>query len=112
MATLSGANLTKKETTGAKNYLLKQELRYLHLISEAFLVFLEGKSMKGKKITMAELASKMDKILEFNEMPVSPGYKHGDLRDEADAHAHRQYELFKTRSAQAKYDQSRGIAAR
>lgn len=112
MSSFLGAKLTKKDTTIAKNYLLDQELKYLHLVSEAFLVFLEGKAMKGKKITMAELASKMDRILEFNEMPVFPGYKQGYLRDRADAHAHKQYELFKTRAAQAKYDQSRGIPPR
>lgn len=110
MSSFLGAKLTKKDTTIAKNYLLEQELKYLHLVSEAFLVFLEGKAMKNKQITMAELATKMDKILEFNEMPVFPGYKQGYLRDRADAHAHKQYELFKTRAAQTKYDQSRGIS--
>lgn len=112
MSSFLGAKLTKKDTTVGKNYLLERELKYLHLVSEAFLVFLEGKAMKGKKITMAELAAKMDKILEFNEMPVFPGYTQGYLRNKADAYAHKQYELFKSRTAQTKYDQSRGISPR
>lgn len=109
MSSFLGPKLSKKDTTVAKNYLLEQELHYLHLVSEAFLVFLEGKAMKGKQITMAELTVKMDKILEFNEMPVFPGYKAGFQRDKADAHAHRQYDLFKARNTQAKYDAARGI---
>lgn len=109
MASFLGSKLTKRDTTVGKNYLLEEEIRYLHLVSEAFLVFLEGKAMKGKKITMAELAAKMDKILEFNEMPVFPGYKESYLRDKADTHAHRQYELFKARTTQERYDDARRI---
>lgn len=109
MSSFLGPKLTKKDTTVGKNYLLEQELRYLHLVSEAFLVFLEGKAMKGKQLTMAELIIKMDKILEFNEMPIFPGYKSAYLRDKADAHAHREYDLFKARNTQAKYDAARRI---
>ena len=112
MSSFLGPKLTKKDTTVAKNYLLDQELKYLHLVSEAFLVFLEGKAMKGEQITMAELTIKMDKILEFNEMPVFPGYKSGYLRDKADAHAHRQFNLFNARSARSKYDEARSVPPR
>lgn len=112
MGSYLGDKLTLADARIGKNYLHKEELHYLRLVADAFLIFVEGKAMKGKKLTMAELLLKMDKILEFNEMPVFPGYRHGFQRDQADAHVKTQYELFKQRTTQTRYNEARRLPPR
>ncbi|MDH2310322.1 RhuM family protein [Methylobacterium brachiatum] len=109
MSSYLGDKPTLAEARKGKNYLLEEELHYLRLVADAFLIFVEGKAMKGKKLTMAELLVKMDKILEFNEMPVFPGYRNGYQRDRADAYAKAQYELFKSRTTQERYAAARRL---
>jgi hypothetical protein len=92
LSTCAGGVPTKQEVTTAKNYLRENELPYLQLVADAFLVFVEGKAMKGKQLTMAELLVKMD-----NEMPVFARYTGPFLKPKADAHAKRQLELFQAR---------------
>lgn len=65
-----------------KNYVLKDELYRMHLLSEQFLLYVESKALRNQKLTMKELYNKLDELLKFNEYPVWDGYK-SQLKDEA-----------------------------
>ncbi len=97
MTSFDGARPTLQDAKTGKNYLSPEELRFLQIVADAFLLFAEGKAMMGKKLVMAELLSKMDRLLEFHEMPVFPGYGKDYLRPKADAHAEKQLKLFQAR---------------
>lgn len=112
MSTCPSGKPTLKDAQVGKNYLQENELRLLRLVSEAFLVYAEGKAMRGKTMTMSELLAKLDKILEFNEMPVFPGYKSFNARDRANAHAKQQLGLFNARVERDKYASAKTSALR
>lgn len=110
LSTCSGARPVLKDVMIGKNYLLEHELEYLRLVSDAFLIFVESKAMKDKKLSMADLLKKMDEILVLHEMPVFPGWKPSNTRERADKHAKKQLELFNTRTGQERYAAARTIA--
>jgi hypothetical protein len=84
------------EAKVGKNYLESDELYALHLLSEQFLLYIESKALRNQKMTMAELASKLDDLLKFNEYPVFKGYK-DFLKDKAVRHAMAEYAMFAVR---------------
>lgn len=108
MSSYLGPRPTLKDARIAKNYLKEDELKFEHLAGEAFFIFVENMSARGRTMKTDELLSKIDEVFKFNEMPVFPGYQGPYLKDRAVMHAKEQYELFKTRTTQVRYDQARG----
>jgi len=87
---------TIDEAQVAKNYLESDELYTLHLLCEQFLLYIESKAMRGQKMTMEQLATKLDELLAVNDYPVFPGYK-DFLKDKAVKHAQVEYARFAMR---------------
>lgn len=87
---------TISEAQIGKNYLDRDELYILHLLSEQFLLHIESKAIRNKKMTMDELSSKLDDLLKFNEYPVFKVYK-DSLKDKAIKHAQAEYAMFLVR---------------
>lgn len=93
LVTFSGNMPKLTDAQIGKNYLEKDELYALHIISEQFLLYIEGMALREKKMTMDDLAKKLDSLLEFNEYPVFKGYK-DYLKDRAVKHASAEYAVF------------------
>ncbi|NTS64176.1 virulence RhuM family protein [Sphingomonas sp. HHU CXW] len=85
---------TKAESKIAKNYLAREEVYILHILCEQFLLYAESKAIRGKSMTMNELAAKLDALLETNEYAVFPGYR-DFLKDQAMRHAEVEWDRFK-----------------
>ena len=96
LTTFEGNLPDMNEAKIGKNYLERDELYTLHLLSEQFLLFIELKALRNQSMTMAELATKLDDLLKFNEYPVFKGYK-DYLRDKAVKHAVAEYAMFSVR---------------
>jgi hypothetical protein len=84
---------TLTEAQIGKNYVLKDELYRMHLLSEQFLLYAESVALRNQKLTMQKLHSKLDELLKFNEYPVFDGYK-VQLKDEAIEHIKNEYKLY------------------
>ena len=84
---------TLSEAEIGKNYLDRDELYTLHILSEQFLLYIESKAIRNKAMTMGELSTKLDELLKFNEYPVFKGYK-DYLKDKAVRHAVAEYAMF------------------
>ena len=96
LSTFAGVAPTKKEVTVGKNYLKETELYRMNILSEQFLLHAEATALRGKQMTMRSLNDHVDRLLLFNEYELLPDSRDGAaLRDEANEHAQRQYELFK-----------------
>jgi hypothetical protein len=65
----------RADAQAAKNYLDKNELYILHIISEQILLFAQSAAMRDQQLTMRQLAEKFDTLLETAEYPIFPGYK-------------------------------------
>lgn len=80
------------EAKVGKNYLLRDELYVLHILCEQFLLYAESKALRGKSMTMADLAEKLDQLMSTNEYPVFAGYEGRDyLKAQAVNHATREW---------------------
>ena len=84
---------TLSEAQIGKNYLDRDELYTLHILSEQFLLYIESKAIRNKSMTMGELSTKLDELLKFNEYPVFKEYK-DYLKDKAVRHAVAEYAMF------------------
>lgn len=84
---------TKKEAKIGKNYLTEEELYRMYLLSEQFLLFAETSALMKKQLTMKDLHSQLDRLLELNGYSVFSGYT-DYIKDRAIAHAEREYERF------------------
>lgn len=84
---------SKQEAKVGKNYLTKDELYRMYLLSEQFLLFAESSALMGKKLTMKDLQEQLDKLLDLNGYPVFNDYK-DYLKNHAMEHAEREYERF------------------
>ncbi len=82
-----------KEASTGKNYLNKNELYRLHLLSEQFLLYAESTALMGKNMTMKTLHSQLDTLLKLNGYPVFDGYK-DYLKDRANKHAENEFKTF------------------
>ena len=94
--TIKGRIPTRGDAQVAKNYLDRNELYILHIISEQFLLFVQSAAIRGQKLTMQQLSEKFDQLLETAEYPVFLGYKEA-LRVRAMDHAQRELERYHKR---------------
>ncbi|WP_246682777.1 RhuM family protein [Methylobacterium sp. WL9] len=108
MTTQLNARPTLKDAETAKNYLSEHELKLQMVAGDAFFAYVENMMLRDKSLTTAQLLSKIDEVFKFNEMPVFPGYR-GFRGDQAKKHVKVQYDLFKSRSAQQRYNDARGL---
>jgi len=92
----SGKIPTLTEAETGKNYLDREELYRLHLLSEQFLLYAESRALAGQKMTMKSLHEQLDRLLRLNDYPVFEGYK-DFLRDDAKRHARQELVLYKKR---------------
>lgn len=84
---------SKKEAKIGKNYLTKDELYRMYLLSEQFLLFAESAALMRKNLTMKDLQQYLDDLLKLNGYPVFSDYK-DYIKDQAMEHAEREYERF------------------
>ena len=96
LATYKGQVPTTADVTVGKNYLTEDELRVLENISEQFLLFAESKAMRGHKMTMEELAFRLNTLLTANDYPVLYEYQSYQRKD-ADLHAKKELASYQKR---------------
>jgi hypothetical protein len=84
---------TKADTTVGKNYLQRDEIYVLHILCEQFLLYAESRAIRGKSMTMGDLARKLDELLKTNEYAVFEGYR-DFLKDRAMEHAATEWKRF------------------
>lgn len=94
--TFKGKEPTLAESKVGKNYLDKDELYRLHLLSEQFLLYAESTALQGKRMTMESLHRQLDRLLSLNDYPVFDGWR-DFLKDQADKHARQELTLYKKR---------------
>lgn len=99
LQTLAGDLPTRDEARTGKNYLNADELEFLENIAEQFLLFCESAAMRGKKMTMEELSTRLNMLLMANEYPVLYEYP-AYYRSQANQHV--ETELQKYRALQAR----------
>ena len=63
----SGARVSKKDVSVAKNYLTQEEIAELNRIVTMYLDYAENQASKRRPMTMQDWASKLDAFLTFNE---------------------------------------------
>lgn len=73
-----GGEITKRDSTVAKNYLKEEEIKDLNRLVNMFLDYAENLARKGKELYMADWQDKLDVFLEFNEYEVLQNY--GSIR--------------------------------
>ncbi|AUX22091.1 2-hydroxyacid dehydrogenase [Sorangium cellulosum] len=96
LRTWKGQGVRKGDVTVAKNYLNEDEITELNRIVVMFLDYAEDQTRRRKQIYMHEWPKKLDAFLAFNERSVLPGPGKWK-REDADAHAEREYERFAAR---------------
>ena len=96
LQTFKGELPTTADATVGKNYLLEKELESLENICEQFLLFAESKAFRGQKMTMEEIATKLNILLAANDYPVLYEYK-TYLKAKADSHASAELASLKAR---------------
>ncbi len=63
----SGARVSKKDVSVAKNYLTEDEITALNRIVTMYLDYAESQAARQRPMTMKDWANKLDAFLEFNE---------------------------------------------
>lgn len=91
-----GEKPIKSDTLIAKNYLTEDELQGLENICEQFLLFIESKAFRNQKMTLEEMATKLNMLLIANDYPVLYEYD-SYQRGAANAHAEKEYQKYKRR---------------
>ena len=86
LTTTKGALPTKDDSKVGKNYLQRDEIYVLHILCEQFLLYAESRAIRGKSMTMDDLAAKLDELLKTNDYAVFTGYR-DFLKDRAMEHA-------------------------
>jgi hypothetical protein len=90
----------KIDVTVAKNYLLESEIDELNRIVVMFLDYAEDQARRKKQVYLKDWQTKLDEFLRFHERAVLPGA--GTVsREEADAKAQHDYDLFSRRRREA-----------
>jgi len=84
---------SKQEAKVGKNYLTKDELYRMYLLSEQFLLFAESSALMRKNLTMKDLQEYLDDLLKLNGYPVFSDYK-DYIKDQAMEHAEREHARF------------------
>ena len=93
-------NPTTQELDVAKNFLTEDELQGLTNICEQFLLFAESKAFRGQKMTMEELATRLNVLLMANDYPVLYEYN-GYERNKADQHVRSELKIYRARLKEA-----------
>lgn len=96
LTSMRGAFPTVSDVIVAKNYLDHDELYILHIISESWLLFAESHALRGKQLTMDQLAEKFDDLLKLGGYPLFKEWKEA-LRGAADRHAKRELVQYERR---------------
>jgi hypothetical protein len=104
-----GKVVRKGDVLVAKNYLDEGEIDELNRVVVMFLDYAEDQTRRRKAIHMAEWPAKLDAFLSFNERRVLPGPGRW-RREDADAHAGREYERFAARRREALEAEGEGEA--
>lgn len=86
----------KGDVTVAKNYLDQDEVTELNRIVVMFLDFAEDQARRRKEIFLRDWQTRLDEFLRFNDRNVLPNAGRVS-RDQADAHAAAEYDLFAAR---------------
>lgn len=93
LTSTKGTLPTKADTTVGKNYLQRDEIYVLHILCEQFLLYAESRAIRGKSMTMDDLARKLDELLKTNDYAVFTGYR-DFLKDRAMEHAATEWKRF------------------
>ncbi|MPV99843.1 RhuM family protein [Bombella apis] len=96
MQSFPGIKPKKADAKVGKNYLTKEELYRMHLLSEQFLLFAESTALSGKKMTIRSLKEQLDKLLTLNDYDVFDGYQ-DYLKHQADKHIEIEWKAYKAR---------------
>jgi len=96
LTNINGVAPTLEEAKIAKGYFLAKELEGLENICNQFMLFAESKAFRGQKMTMEELATKLNILLAANDYPVLYEYK-SYLRSQANAHAKNELDAYRLR---------------
>ena len=88
-----GALPTRQEAKTGKSYLQRDEIYVLHILCEQFLLYAESRAIRGKSMTMDDLARKLDELLKTNDYAVFQGYR-DYLKDRAMEHAEAEWKRF------------------
>ena len=86
LTSTKGSLPTKEDSKVGKNYLQRDEIYVLHILCEQFLLYAESRAIRGKSMTMDDLAAKLDELLKTNDYAVFTGYR-DFLKDRAMEHA-------------------------
>lgn len=85
--------IRKADVTVGKNYLKEDEITELNRIVTMWLDFAEDQAKRRKQVFLNDWTRKLDEFLRFNDREILQD--HGKIsRESANAHAHREYELF------------------
>lgn len=84
---------TKQESKTGKSYLQRDEIYVLHILCEQFLLYAESRAIRGRSMTMDDLADKLDELLKTNDYAVFIGYR-DFLKDRAMEHAETEWARF------------------
>ena len=98
LTSTKGALPSKADTTVGKNFLQRDEIYVLHILCEQFLLYAESRAIRGKSMTMDDLARKLDELLRTNDYAVFSGYR-DYLKDRAMEHAATEWKRFQKRLA-------------
>lgn len=93
LTSTKGSVPAKADTTVGKNYLQRDEIYVLHILCEQFLLYAESRAIRGKSMTMDDLAGKLDELLKTNDYAVFSGYR-DYLKDRAMEHAATEWKRF------------------
>jgi len=96
LTTWRGGTVQKADVTVAKNYLNEQEIAELNRIVVMFLDFAEDQARRKQQVFLRDWQQKLDDFLRFNERDVLPNAGRVS-RDQADAKAAAEYEMFAVR---------------
>lgn len=100
-----GGKVRKSDVTVAKNYLREPEIEELNRVVVMFLDYAEDQARRKKQVFLKDWQTKLDEFLRFNERAVLPDA--GNVsREDADARAQGEYDLFSLRRRAAKEAQS------
>lgn len=96
MVALGNRPPTLADAKVAKNYLTEKELASMRILGEQWLLYAESMAIRQKSVSMQRLLDKIQELVSVHEYSIFPGYMSiGARRAQADAHAQRQYEIYK-----------------
>lgn len=101
----SGSQITKADTTTAKNYLGNEELRDLNRFTNMLLDYFEQESELGRLVLMSDAENELDRFIKMNRRPLLIGKGRVSKKD-ADRHTEAEYARFKEIQRKLAHEQS------